>query len=160
MKLIFRISLLLLTCQTFGQNIILPDGEYMDTTSVQDTTCKNYNVYYYQVGGKYPENSSSILNELTTFLQTGKETYQGNGYITFRFRVDCQGKVMKQVQVLQTDEKYKSYHFDKGFVNELFSFFKTLNKWKIGMQPQNKPISYIAFITFKIENGKVVNIIP
>ena len=84
MKLIFRISFFLLTCQAFGQNIILPDGEYMDTTSVKDTTCKNYTVYYYQAGGKYPENSSSILNELATFLQTNKETYQGSGYITFR----------------------------------------------------------------------------
>ncbi len=157
----FIIALFLFTsCQALGQNFVLPDGEYMDTVSNQSEKCKNYNAYFYQVGGKYPESSSSLLNELQTFLQQKKGTWSGSGYITFRFTVDCEGKLMQKIQVMQTDEKYIKYHFEKTLVNELFTFLKTLNKWKIAKTKDAEPFSYKAFITFKIKNGKVINIIP
>jgi hypothetical protein len=132
----------------------------MDTVSSHDPSCKEYDVYYYQVGGKYPESSSSLLQEAQTFLQKKNSAYSGNGYVTFRFKIDCSGKEMKKVQVIQTDEKYKGYHFDKEFVNELYSFVKTLDKWRIPTTSEHKPIAYITFVTFKIKNGKVINIIP
>ena len=132
----------------------------MDTTTYHNTKCKDYNAYYYQVGGKYPQNSSSLLKEVQISFQNNKEIYLGSGYITFRFIVDCEGKLMQKVQVLQTDEKYKSYHFNKTLVNELFAFLKTLNKWKIAKLKNGETILYRAFITFKIRNGKVINIIP
>ena len=160
MRLVTLLASLLLTFQTFGQNIILPNGEYMDTTSNIDTICKNYNAYYYQVGGKYPESSSSILKQARTFLQKNNKRYPGNGYITFRFIVDCEGKIMKKIQVLQTDEMYKPYHFSKDLVNELFLFFNTMQKWKIAKTKQGDVFNYFAFIAFKINNGEVINIIP
>ena len=67
---------------------------------------------------------------------------------------------MKRTQVLQTDKNYKTYHFDKAFVDELYFFLNTLDDWKIVKDNKGNPLSYIAFITFKIENGKVINIIP
>ncbi|HEY5407034.1 MAG TPA: hypothetical protein VIJ92_08100 [Ginsengibacter sp.] len=160
MKLIILLTSLFMTCQVFGQNIILPDGEYMDTTSNTDTKCKNYNAYYYQVGGKYPESSSSVLKEVRIFQQKKNKRYFGSGYITFRFTVDCEGKVMKKIQVMQTDEMYKPYHFSRDLVNELFLFFNTMKKWKIAKTKQGDVFNYFAFIAFKINNGKVINIIP
>ncbi|OFY93442.1 MAG: hypothetical protein A3K10_04440 [Bacteroidetes bacterium RIFCSPLOWO2_12_FULL_31_6] len=138
----------------------MSDGEYMDTTSGNNEQCKEVNTYYYSVGGKYPESSSSLLKEAQIFLEKNSKTYSNNGYITFRFRINCDGKMMKKVQVLQTDENYKTNHFDKMFVNELFSFIKILDKWKIAKTKKDEPYSYITFITFKIKNGKVINIIP
>jgi hypothetical protein len=160
MKPFLSIIFLCLAGQAFGQNFVLPDGEYMDTTSNQNEKCKNYNAYFYSVGGKYPENSSSLLKEVQTFLQQKPENYSGSGYISFRFTVDCEGKLMQKIQVLQTDEKYTSTHFDKSMVNELFAFLKTLNKWRIAKTKDAEAFSYKAFITFKIQNGKVINIIP
>jgi hypothetical protein len=105
---------LLITCQTFAQNFVLPDGEYMDTTSIQNEKCKNNIHYFYNSGGlKYPENSASFLKELQTFLQQKNESYLNSGYITFRFIIDCEGKLLPKTEVLQTDEKYSNYHFNK-----------------------------------------------
>jgi hypothetical protein len=132
----------------------------MDTTVNSNTACEDYNVYYYQVEGKYPKSSITILKNVQTFLQHTNKIYQGNGYITFRFRIDCIGHRMKRTQVLQTDEYYKSYHFNKDFVNELYLFLNMLNDWKIGKNNSGSVFSYNAFITFKIKNGKVINIIP
>ena len=159
MKQIIILTFLLVTFHTYGQTYILPDGEYMDTTANSNIGCKDYNAYYYQVGGKYPKSSITLLKNAQTFLHQNK-VYKGNGYITFRFKIDCEGHRMKRTQVLQTDENYKSYRFDKGLVNELYLFLNTLNEWKIAKDNKGNAFSYIAFITFKIKNGKVNNIIP
>jgi hypothetical protein len=146
--------------ESFGQNYILPDGEYMDTTSNSNSECKVNNIYYYQVNGKYPESSSSLLLEALEFMNKKTTEYTGSGYITFRFAIDCEGKMANKVQVLQTNEYYKNYHFEKSLVNDLYSFVKTLDKWKTIKKKDNKTYSYVTFITFKIKNGKVINIIP
>jgi hypothetical protein len=144
----------------FGQNYILPEGEFMDTVSNQVNACPTRNIYYYSVGAKYPESSATLLQKAQSYLETSKRKFQGEGYITFRFIVDCTGKPMKKVEVLQTDNAYKKIHFDKNLVNELFSFFETLDKWKIVKTKDGNPYAYYSFLTFKIKNGKVVNIIP
>jgi hypothetical protein len=164
MRLIILLIFFLLTFQAFAQNFILPDGEYMDTITTpdsKDTNCiSSPYFYYYSLGAKYPKNSASLLNEAQLFFQKQNATYSGSGYVTLRFRIDCQGKMMQKVQVLQTDEQYKNYHFDKAFVNELYTFVKTLDKWKLAEPIPGKHFSYITFITFKIRNGKIINIIP
>jgi hypothetical protein len=151
---------LLLANQTFAQNFVLPDGEYMDTTSVQNEKCPKQYAYFYSVGGKYPENSASLLKKVQTFLQQKNETYINSGYITFRFMINCEGKRVPQTEVLQTDEKYAAFHFEKKLLDELFSFLKTLDKWVAFKSKEGNTYSYKAFLTFKIKNGKVINIIP
>lgn len=151
---------ILLSSKILAQNYFLPDGEYMDTISNNSATCPEHNIYYYSVGGKYPESSSTLLKKVQSFLNEKNGKYNGSGYITFRFTVDCEGKPMKKVQVLQTDNEYKKTHFEKALVNELYDFFHTLNKWKDIKTKDGKGYAYIAFITFKIKDGKVINIIP
>lgn len=74
--------------------------------------------------------------------------------------IDCNGNKMEKTRVLQTDEQYASDHFDKKLVQELFTFLNTLNKWSIYKNKAGQSFPYKAFITFKIKNGKVINIIP
>jgi len=160
MKVFILHCFLLITSYSYGQNFVLPDGEYMDTTVNDNSACKDYNVYFYQVNGKYPESSSTILNKVHAYLKTKNNAYSGSGYITFQFMIDCAGRKMKKTRVLQTDEKYINYHFDKQFVDELYGFLNTLDKWRIDKNKSAKSFSYHAFITFKIKNGKVIRIIP
>ena len=160
MKQIIIFILLLIAFQSNAQRYILPDGEYMDTTIISDTACKDYTIYYYQVGGKYLESSITVLKQAQTYLQHVDKIDDGSGYITFRFRIDCAGHRTKRTQVLQTDETYKTHHFNKAFVNELYLFLNTLNDWKAARDNRGNSLSYIAFITFKIKDGKVINIIP
>ncbi len=153
---------LLLGSHAYGQNFTLPDGEYTDTTTTDDALCKDYNVYFYQGNGrgKYPESSSTTLNEVQSFLKRKNSSYTGSGYITFQFMIDCSGKKMNKTRVLQTDEKYRNYHFDKALVEELYSFLNTMDKWEIFKNKAGQTFPYKAFISFKIKNGKAVNIIP
>ena len=162
MKVFILNCFLLFASHTYSQNFVLPDGEYMDTTTNDNATCKDYSVYYYQGHGrgKYPEASTTILKEVQSFLKIKDNSFKGSGYITFQFMIDCNGKKMKKTRVLQTDEEYNNYHFEKEFVEELYTFLNTMDKWKIFKINSGEILSYHAFITFKIKNGKAVNIIP
>ena len=160
MKPIIILFFLFLTLKAFGQNYILPDGEFMDTTAYKGPGCEDFNLYYYQVGGKYLKSSLTTLNELRDFLLPKNMIYKGSGYVTFRFKIDCSGNKMNKTQVIQTDDKYKSNHFDKEFVSDLYKFLNTLSAWKIPKDSSGKSYPYNAFITYKIIDGKVVNIIP
>ena len=69
MKFFMLVLLLCFYSLCFAQNYRLPDGDYMDTTiSSIVFPCQEKNVYYYQIGGKYPESSSMILKKAKNFL--------------------------------------------------------------------------------------------
>ncbi len=161
MRIINIVAFICFASGAIGQNTtFLENALYMDTMSDRTIKCNNYTAYFYQVGGKYPENSASLLKELLLFQHDKTQFDSGNGNITFRFTVNCEGQVMRKVQVIQTDEKYNLTHFQKPLIDQLFLFFKSLKKWKIVKDRNAEPLNYHAFITFKIKNGKVTNIIP
>jgi hypothetical protein len=160
-KLIF-LFLLSLTFPAHGQNFILPTGEYMDTLTVASPGCTltwNYN-YYYSSYAKYPRNSATLLAEIQTHLKTTAHRYTGSGYVTFHFFVDCQGKVINRIRVTQTDSQYAEHHFEKQLVEDLYRYFKTLKEWKIAKYDSGEPLNYAAYLTFRIQNGKVVAVAP
>lgn len=161
MKALCILLLLLLTASLHAQNFVTAQGEYMDTTKSISANCAPpYKLFYYQLKAKYPVSSAILLRESNAFLKQKGGEYTGSGYVTFRFFIDCEG-TMSRVLVMQTDENYKTIHFDKAFVNDLYQYLKTMDQWKKNIDIQDiKNANYIAYISFKIKNGEVVNIIP
>jgi hypothetical protein len=157
---LFTLFFILLPFLNKAQNIILPDGEFMDTTFVNGAGCEAAIFhYYYSVDGKYPKSSQTLVKEAKAYL-SDKPTYATvNGYITFRFSVNCEGKTSR-FRVLQTDADYKETHFDKALVNDLYQFTRSLGQWKVGKNREQKLVNYIAFLSFKFKNGAIVAIIP
>jgi hypothetical protein len=142
-----------------AQRITLPSGEYMDTTAVRQPPCPTTGARYYSVQGKYPRSSYTLAQEAQAFLQQQKQAYVGSGYVTFRFVVDCAGHRQPRVQVLQTDSQYQPTHFDKALVEALYAYFQTLAEWRVGLA-NNLAVNYIAYLTFKLKDGKVVAVVP
>ncbi|RZK23668.1 MAG: hypothetical protein EOO56_04285 [Hymenobacter sp.] len=143
-----------------AQTIVLPSGEYLDTTSARNPACASAGwARYYNVQGKYPRSSSTLTQEAQAFLQRRPAAYAGSGYVTFRFAVDCAGHRQPQVQVLQTDAQYQPMHFRPELVAALYTYFQTLTEWRLGTV-QHVPVNYLAYLTFKLQNGKVVAVVP
>ena len=155
----FLLLLLLHGLPARAQRITLPSGEYMDTTSVRQPPCPTFGARYYSVQGKYPRSSYTLAQEAQAFLQQQKQVYAGSGYVTFRFVIDCAGHRQPRVQVLQTDAQYQPTHFDKALVEALYAYFQTLAEWRVGLAKE-LPINYIAYLTFKLKDGKVVAVVP
>ena len=116
--------------------------------------------HYYSVAGKYPRSSETMLQTTRVFLARQHRAYQGSGYVTFRFIIDCEGRRQARVQVLQTDAAYQRYHFRPELVNELYGFLKTLTEWHVAKGPNGQSVNYLAYLSFKITDGKVVTVIP
>jgi hypothetical protein len=142
-----------------GQYITLPDGDYMDTASTRKPTCaKAPTAHYYNVNGKYPRSSETLLKETQAFLRQRGHTYAGSGYVTFRFMVDCTGHRQVRTQVLQTDARYQRFRFSEALVDELYAFLQTLTEWPVAKAKM--PVNYLAYLTFKLKDGKVVAVVP
>ena len=160
MKFVLLLFVLTLPFSGWCQNYILPYGEYMDTTIQVPPKCHQfYPIYYYQVETKYPVSTMTLLADAKAFMQKRGNKYSGTGYVTLRFLVDCEG-LIHRTRVLQTDDNYQSYRFDKNLINDLNDFIHTLNRWQKGVSAyQMENLNYIAYLSFKIKNGEVVNVI-
>ena len=155
-------TLLLLLCGLPGlaQRVALPSGEYMDTATVRNPACAQARwARYYNVQGKYPRSSYTLTQEAQAFLQQQRQLYTGSGYVTFRFAIDCAGHRQPQVQVLQTTAQYQPTHFRPELVEALYAYFQTLTEWRVGVV-QNAAVNYLAYLTFKLQDGKVVAVVP
>lgn len=81
-----------------------------------------------------------------------------NGYITIRFIVNCEGKT-GMFRVQQMNENYQKFAFDKKFGDQLLEFTEKLDGW-IPKEYDGRKLDYYQYLTFKIENGKVSEILP
>jgi hypothetical protein len=149
-----------------NQNVIkrklihILDKVFTDTTWSSSFQSDSVFVYYYNVRSKYPESSETLKGESSEYLLKAGQNFTGSGYITFRFFIDSSGKMMRRVEVLQTDEFYKKYSFKDELVWILFDYLNTLRAWKPAKAPKGYPPFYINLLTFKIHEGNIVNIIP
>jgi len=144
-----------------GQTTKVNDGLLFDSSLKYNKDCMDIEfLHYYMSEGKYPRSSETLTKEANNFLLNKRDSSGGNGYLTFQFTIDCTGHIKKGVYLRQTDEKYHQYMFDSSLVYNLFAYIKTLSKWRIVKDVNGTTFNYKTYMTFKIYNGKVINIIP
>ena len=80
------------------------------------------------------------------------------GYITIRFVVNCEGKT-GMFRVQQMDEDYNETIFEENIVSIILKFVKSLDGW-IVQSYKGQTVDYYQYLTFKIENGIVKEILP
>ncbi len=83
---------------------------------------------------------------------------QETGLIRIRFIVNCQGE-SGRFRVLGMNSLYEEKNFAPLIVNELLRITKSLKGWKIKSM-QNQTIDYYQYLIFKMENGKLIEILP
>lgn len=121
------------------------------------TLPKNSLPLYYSLNAKYPIASETLVQQVNKFTLT---TSSQNGYITVRFFVNCKGEI-GDFEVIETNNQYESAVFGKAYINEIIQFIKTLKNWPIPNYPDTKFVAeYRSYLSFRISDGKVVEIIP
>ncbi|MDF7816505.1 hypothetical protein P1X15_02825 [Runella sp. MFBS21] len=155
------LSLFLASLAAQSQIYVRPDGEYMDTTLVLGKNCFDTKgeSYYYSYDAKYPRSSTTIQTNASSFLNQRNIKLTENGYVTFRFRVNCSGEI-SYVKLMQTDENYQPKKFKVETIQSLYEFTKSLKDWKLVKYKNIIPLSYTAFISYKIHHGQIVAVIP
>lgn len=170
MKNIFYILFLLpilFSCQSEKVVTLYPDhvGDIIFDKNIDDPAFKrcldhDYGIQYYDLsssnGIQYKGEKIEIVQALEKLKLSSSQKI--NGYVTIRFLVNCEGKT-GLFRIQQMNENYQEENFDKGFVNKLLNFTKSLNGW-IPKETQGRKLDYYQYLTYKITDGKVSEILP
>lgn len=84
--------------------------------------------------------------------------YTDSGYLNIRFVVNCKGEAGRYV-IHENNLDLEPIAFSKDLVDQLFDITTQLKKWKPNVIREEKRDSYI-YISYRIENGKITEILP
>ncbi|WP_131329474.1 hypothetical protein [Chryseobacterium piperi] len=132
--------------------------EKLDNPGFKKCLDKEFGIQYYNdsQGFQYKGEKISIEESLKSAKIQGDE--KSNGYITIRFLVNCRGET-GLFRVQQMNLNYEKNLVDKDLETKLLDFTKSLKGW-IPKNLEGIKVDYYQYLTFKIENGKVSEILP
>jgi hypothetical protein len=122
--------------------------------------CQEDNVFqYYNFSRGFQYKGEKVkVNEHFQNGFKGKEKNRETGFLTIRFIVNCEGKTGR-FRVQGMDINYNAMEFHKELVNDLLTLTKTLDGWIVG-EIEGLKTDYYQYLTFKLENGKLIEIMP
>ncbi|MDH7446415.1 hypothetical protein [Aquimarina sp. 2201CG14-23] len=85
-----------------------------------------------------------------------KNGYNDYGYLNLRFNVNCKGET-GNVIVSELNTDLEPATLDQNLVNELFNLSVQSENWQI---TNEEDVNYYIYLLFKIEDGKVTEILP
>lgn len=109
-------------------------------------------------GLKYKGEKAALVSAIQNSYKPIKSGKNQSGYIRLRFIINCQGEAGR-FRVLSSDFDYRDKEFDKAIVNELLTVVKGLDGWEI-MTNKEKSLDYYLYLIFKLEEGRIIEILP
>lgn len=126
--------------------------------------CNPY-LYMYAPWHRYYYKGTFYKGGIYTIEKKIEEQYQAvykegqTGLIRIRFIVNCAGQA-GQFEMLQLDNNYQAFTFDTAISEQLFKITKELQDWIPGKNDIGIPIDTYRILTYRLKNGKVVDIFP
>ena len=133
----------------FDQNIDDPAFRVCN----QDTVLQYYN---FGKGLQYKGEKIEIEEHFNQLKITKLSTE--SGFITIRFIVNCEGKTGRY-RVQEMDKTYAEKKFSKEFTARYLKLTMQLSGWEVG-ELEGKVYDYYQYLTFKIEDGQLKEIMP
>lgn len=81
-----------------------------------------------------------------------------NGYITVRFLVNCEGKT-GLFRLSHLNPELENTVLDEKLKDKLLKFTKSLSGW-MPKEIEGLKVDYYQYLTYKIEDGKVSEVLP
>jgi hypothetical protein len=130
------------------------------------TTCNKEFLQNYKKIRQYYNFSKAIQyeGEKSALISHFRENYkidstsQESGYVTIRFVVNCKGQ-SGRFRIIELSNDYAPKPFSTQIRSQLYELTKSLKGWKIGIS-NDKSYDYYQYLTFKIKNGQITDILP
>lgn len=84
--------------------------------------------------------------------------YKDSGYINFRFLVNCEGNP-GWFEIIEINEDYVEISHSKEMVAQLLKITSDPSHWAIYIVDEI-PRNYYHYVSYKIENGEIIEILP
>jgi hypothetical protein len=157
--------LAIVSCQnTHNQKSAYPDhvGDIAFDKKIDDPSFKVCTTgripQYYEFGKSLQyRGEKPAIDKHFEILKQNQPTAE-SGYITIRFIVNCEGKTGRY-RIEEMNNGYQPMSFDRKLVRKALTLTKELSGWIIGGSPE-QPVDYYQYLTFKIEGGKLIEIMP
>ena len=107
--------------------------------------------------GTYLHNKRAMLDTIFSNLDKSRLTNE-SGRLVFRFVVNCEGRAGRFI-VRGYDLDYQPKEFSHDAVEHLFGLLQKLQEWR-HVVIREEPRDAYFYITFNIENGEIVDILP
>jgi len=152
--------IILVSCGQESKKYVHDIGHIDPETALGDKdfkTCKDeiYEYYNSEPDGGYKYGKKALRDTvLRKYSSNGNES----GYLTFRFVVNCQGKAGRYITISNNLEMIPK-QFDKELVSQLFAITQDLNEWRPVIL-ENESRDYYMYITYKMLDGKIIEILP
>ncbi|ELR73228.1 hypothetical protein C900_04739 [Fulvivirga imtechensis AK7] len=119
----------------------------------------NYPPHRYYYKGTVYNGGLYHINKIVSASYRAPENSAESGLIRMRFIVNCEGKAGK-FEMLELDNDYKKKEFDPAISSQIFEITERLQDWKPGRDEHGQPIDTYRLLTFRINNGKIIDIFP
>jgi hypothetical protein len=127
-------------------------------------TCNERIVDYYNTNPGDPSaqvvSYSKGKNGLRKFILGNYENrnYSDSGYLNIRFVINCKGKTGRYI-VHENDLDLNPKTFNPDLKEQLFGLTKQLKKWNPVIFQEQPQDSYM-YISYRIKNGQIIEILP
>lgn len=86
------------------------------------------------------------------------EGFDDSGYVNFRFYVNCEGNP-GWFDILEIDLNYKTTTHTTEMISKLLEITSKPTNWAI-YKVDNSPKNYYHYVSYRIENGEITEILP
>lgn len=114
---------------------------------------------YYNFGkGLQYKGEKPAINEYFKNGFKPNKKIKDSGLITIRFIVNCKGEPGR-FRIQEMSEDYAPEVFSKDLTSQLLSLVKKMDGWVIGTY-EGIAYDYYQYLTFKIQDGQLMEILP
>lgn len=86
-------------------------------------------------------------------------SYNDSGYISYRFLVNCKGEA-GWFEIIEMNLDLEETKLDKKIVESLLKLTSSAENWNTVGWDENENVDYYMYVLYRIENGKIVEILP
>ena len=121
--------------------------------------CNDGTIYhtYSSAGLKAYKDSKKRFRDVV-MNDSNENTFTDSGYLNFRFFVNCDGNP-GMFEVIEMDLDLKETPLNKAMVDKLLHITAKPENWEI-IEYDDAPKNYYMYVSYRIENGKITEIIP
>ena len=121
--------------------------------------CDNGAIYKVHHGAPDDAFEGSKKRFRETLLSEYKnENYSDSGYLNFRFLVNCEGNA-GWFEIIEMNLDLEETDLNKNMVDQLFKLTSDSKHWKIYTN-KDIPRNYYMYISYRIEHGEIIEILP
>jgi len=134
----------------FDADLDNPDFKLCDEAAVLQ-------YYNFGKGVQYRGEKLSINNYFEDKFKA-RDLEGDTGFITVRFIVNCEGKTGRH-RIEGMDYNFKKKEFSKELTSSLLQLTKEMDGW-LTSEYDGKAYDYYQYLTFKMEKGRLMEIMP